>query len=320
MFLTCALSILAALVLVLLREAITILRARAPRQAAVLRLGPAPAMAQESLPVPRVIWTYWDTLPPPALVGRCLRLWKHVAPDHEIRLVDRVSAPSWLGAELDATVFDALPAYRQADWLRLQLLIRHGGIWMDGSTLLTTSLDWVHRLHREIGLGVVGFYIDRYTVDRRCPVVENWFLAAPARDPFLVAWAEELDRALALGEAGYLDALRREGMLEAVAQAIPEAMRSYLVMHLAASSVLQRAPERFRLLLQRAEDVAFAFHSALRWRKRHLYARLALTPQPRRTPALIKLRSGDRAVLERGLARGWIWRRSLLARLLEVAA
>ena len=45
MFLTCALSILAALVLVLLREAITILRARAPRQAAVLRLGPAPAMA-----------------------------------------------------------------------------------------------------------------------------------------------------------------------------------------------------------------------------------------------------------------------------------
>ena len=38
---------------------------------------------------------------------------------------------------------------------------------MDGSTLLTTNLDWVNSLHDQIGAGVVGFYIDGYTRDAR---------------------------------------------------------------------------------------------------------------------------------------------------------
>lgn len=318
MMLILALTIAVALLLGLFLEAFAILRAGPPRHVRTVRLGPADVPAAPGEPIPRVIWTYWDALPPPVLISQCLRLWQRVAPDHEVRLVDRSTASRWLGTEIEAGAFDALPPYRQADWLRLQLLKRHGGLWMDGSTLLTEGLAWVHRLHAEYGGGVVGFYIDRYTTDQHSPIVENWFLAAPANDPFIIAWSEELDRALALGESGYLEALRGDGRLDAVAQAIPEDMRAYLVMHLAASAVLQRAPTAYRIVLQRAEDMAFAFHDALRWRKRHLYMRIALTPAPRRVPALIKLRSGDRTVVEQRLARGWIWRRSLLARLLEI--
>jgi hypothetical protein len=317
MTLLVALLVLATLVLAVLVEAMTIVRASAPMQPVSMRIGPPRAQSESKAPLPRVIWTYWNELPPPPLVENCIRLWRRYAPDHEIRLVDRATAARWLGADIDAAAFDALPAYRQADWLRLQLLIGHGGVWMDGSTLLTCDLEWVHRRHDELGAGMVGFYIDRYTTNARSPIVENWFIAAPPGDPFLVAWAAELDRALALGETGYLDALRGDGLLDAVAQAIPDEMRSYLIMHLAASRVLQREPQGYRLLLLRAEDVAFAFHAALRWRKRHLYARLALTPMPARVPALIKLRSGDRSTVEKGLARGWLWRRSLLARLLD---
>ncbi len=316
--LTLVLAIPALALLALFVEAFGILRAAAPAQPSSIRVGAAKPAGRAR--IPRVIWTYWQVLPLPPLVERCLQAWQRFAPDHEIRLVDRSSVSRWLGSDFDTSRLDALPAYRQADWLRLQLLIRHGGIWMDGSTLLTRSLAWVHEFDGGGGAGVVGFYIDRYTTDRALPIMENWFLAAPPADPFVVAWADELERALALGEDGYLADLERSGELGRVAQAIPEAMRAYLVMHLAASRVLRRGAADFRLVLQRAEDVAFAFHAALRWRKRHLYARLALTPAPRRRPALIKLRSGDRSVVERGLARGWIWRRSLLAELLGPAA
>ena len=316
MLLIAALAISAVVLLCLGAEAFVILRAKAPAHPSSTRLG-AP-VGVERVAIPRVIWTYWDTLPPPALVERCLQAWQRYAPDHEIRLVERASMSRWLPPASDLAQFASLPAYRQADWLRLQLLIHHGGIWMDGSTLLTSNLDWVHSLHDQIGAGVVGFYIDRYTRDARFPIIENWFLATPAYDPFIMAWAAELDSALALGEQGYLDGLRRAGELDALAQGIPEDMRSYLIMHLAAARVRQRSPEGYRLILQRAEDVAFAFHAALRWRKRHLYARLALTPAPRRRPSLVKLRSGDRSVMEQGLARGWVWRRSLLAELLAL--
>jgi len=306
-----------AIVLAAAFEAGQILRARAPLPAPARRLGPlVPATPAAALP--RILWTYWDTPEPPPLIQRCLANWRRCAPDHEIRLLHRSTALAWLPDARLAAAWESLPPYRQADWLRLQLLHAHGGVWIDSSSLLTRDLGWVHEQHRALGAGVVGFFIDRYTTDAARPVLENWFLAAPAGDPFIAAWIAEFDRALAQGEEAYLATLREAGELAAVGQGIPPSMQAYLAMHLAAGRVALHAPGQHRMSLQRAEDVAFAFHAALRWRKRHLYARLALTPAPARVPALIKLRGGDRAVVERGLARGLWWRRSLLARLLEL--
>lgn len=301
----------------LAREIARILLARAPAEPTSIEIRAEAAGAPPSAALPAVLWTYWALSPLPPFVAQCLETWRRAAPDHAIRLVDRATVARWLGDDWDAAAFDRLPPYRQADWLRLQLLRRHGGIWLDASTLLTTGLDWVHRRHADLGgHGIVGFYIDRYTRDRAQPMIENWFIAAAPGDPFIAAWAVELDHALALGESAYLDSLRASGELAAVAQGIPPGMQAYLAMHLAAARVSRRQPDLRRMSLVRAEDVAYAFHAGVGWRKRHLFARLALTPQPRRVPALIKLRSGDRAVVERGLARGWWWKRSLLARLL----
>jgi mannosyltransferase OCH1-like enzyme len=32
---------------------------------------------------------------------------------------------------------------KRSDWVRLELLNRYGGIWLDASTILTESLAWV---------------------------------------------------------------------------------------------------------------------------------------------------------------------------------
>ena len=306
------------LLIALGREVARVLLARPPARPTSIELRDAPTSAAPAAvaTLPAILWTYWasDTAPP--FIAQCLQNWRRHAPDHEVRLVSRSTIADWLGDGWHTPVFDTLPPFRQADWLRLQLLARHGGIWVDASTLLTTDLDWVHDRHRALGRGVIGFYIDRYTRDRAHPLIENWFIAASPADPFIVAWAVELDRALALGEAAYLAALNGSGELDRAAQGIPASMRAYLVMHLAAACVSRRRPDLRRMSLVRAEDVAYAYHAGVGWRKRHLYARLALTAAPARVPALIKLRSGDRAVVERGLARGWWFGGSLLARLL----
>lgn len=314
---TVVLVAVAVVLAALAREIARVLLARAPAEPTSIEVRAEAGSAAPPSALPAVLWTYWATAPVPPFVARCIETWRRAAPDHEIRLVDRATVGRWLESAWDEAAFDRLPPYRQADWLRLQLLRRHGGIWMDASTLLTRSLDWVHRRHAGLGgRGVVGFYIDRYTRDVSQPLIENWFIAAAPGDAFIAAWAAELDHALALGEAGYIDSLRASGELAAVAQGIPDSMQAYLAMHLAASRVSRREPDLRCMSLVRAEDAAYAFHAAVGWRKRHLFARLALTPEPRRLPALIKLRSGDRAVVERGLARGWWTKGSLLARLL----
>jgi hypothetical protein len=114
--------------------------------------------------------------------------------------------------------------------------------------------------------------------------------------------------------------LREQGRFDRVVQGLGERDQQYLIMHVVASALLDAHPDKYSMLLQRAEDTALSLHAALGWRKRHLYARLALTPCPSAhwLPALVKLRGGDRRVTEQGLARHWLYRRSMLARYLPI--
>jgi hypothetical protein len=267
--------------------------------------------------IPQVVWTYWQKGSPPPLVKACIANWRREAPECEIRLLNAETFKAHLPGVTLPKLFDELPAYRQADWIRIQLLRLHGGIWLDATVFLTRSLAWVQAAQERFGAEFVGFSIGKFTLDPSLPVIENWFMAAPAGSAFLGDWAQEFEAALARGdEPAYLEALTAQGELQQGLQGIPPAQACHLIMHVAASVVLARHPSGYRLALERAEDGPFAFHAGVGWRKRHLYARLALTPCPSRMPALVKLRGVDRRVFERFLAKGWYWRRSALARYL----
>jgi hypothetical protein len=289
----------------LLRELATVLRARVPTQTRAVLVGDNAPPCQDD--IPRIIWTYWQPAPAPDFIQACLTNWRRFAPDHEVRLLDRDSVMSWL-PELRPD-FDALPAYRQADWLRIHLLARHGGIWMDASMLLSRDLSWLHETRKKRAADYVGFYIDRYTTRPELPIVENWLMASVPGGRFATALAAAFDRALDEGAEALLQRLQAEGQRED--------FQRYLLMHVAASDLLDREPQRARLLLLRAEDGPFAWHAGVGWRKRHLFARLALVPCPRVLPAVLKLRGGDRAVVERNWRRGLVSPFSALRHLLD---
>jgi hypothetical protein len=299
----------------LLRELATVLRAKVPTQTRAVTVGEsAPTCSEE---IPRIIWTYWQASPPPPFIRACLNNWRRFAPDHQLRLLDRGSVTAWL-PEL-RTDFDAMPAYRQADWLRIQLLARHGGVWMDASMLLSRDLGWLHETRRRRAADYVGFYIDRYTTRPELPIVENWLMASVPGGPFVTALAAAFDRALDEGAEALLLRLQNEGRHARVVQALTEDFQRYLLMHVAASDLLDREPQAARLVLLRAEDGPFAWHAAVGWRKRHLFARLALVPCPRVLPAVLKLRGGDRAVVERNWRRGLVSPFSALVQLIDRA-
>jgi hypothetical protein len=317
MFLAITASLVALLCLGLAWEIAQILRARVPAFPRTLHVG-STVLADDLAPtIPKIIWTYWHASPAPEFIRHCHDNWRHFAPDHVLHVIDKSTITDWLDAQLITDQFAQLPPFRQADWLRLQLLARHGGIWIDASTLLTQSLEWVHTLQAERGSEYLGFFIDRFTTRPDQPIVENWFMAACPESPFILALAKEFDRALHMGEANYLATLGDCGCLETVVQGLGPKDQLYLIMHVAAAVVLNRDPETYKLALIRAEDSALGFHAALKWRKRHLYARLAMTPAPTRLPCIIKLRGGDRRVFERGLTRGWLITSSALAKLIQ---
>jgi mannosyltransferase OCH1-like enzyme len=307
-----------ALLLVFAWEITKILTANLAQTPRAIHIGQHTTLGSDSTTtIPKVLWTYWHQAPTPEFIAQCHANWQHFAPDHELRVVYQNNLSQWLDTDKLTKQFDQLPPYRQADWLRLKLLTQHGGIWIDASTLLSQNLEWVHTLQAEHSSEYVGFYIDRFTTRPEQPIVENWFMAAIPQSPFILALANEFDKAIEMSEDTYLRELHRNGTQSNVVQGLSTNDQLYLIMHVAASVVLNRSEASYRLSLIRAEDSALGFHAALGWKKRHLYARLALTPCPKQLPYIIKLRGGDRRVFEQGLSRGWLYKNSAVALLME---
>jgi hypothetical protein len=250
--------------------------------------------------IPRVVWAYWKGTAPPPLIRHCFAHWHRQCPGYEIRVLDDVSVRTWL-PEIPA-VLDTVSPAKRADWIRLELLRLHGGIWMDASTLLTAPLDWVLEQQARTPADFVGYYLERHTRDARYPVVENWFMAAPPGSRFIADLQHEFTtQVIHRTGAEYIAHLQQLGVYDDVRQDIDAP--DYLTMHLALQFIL-RTRGGYRLALSRAEDGPFYYHLLGRWRRTPLKLRLLFSLPSGALPPLIKLRAPDRRRLDDYLARG----------------
>ncbi len=148
----------------------------------------------------------------PYVVNRCLENWRTMAPDHQVILVTPAAIRLHVRAPLPEN-FASLAPQGQADWVRLNLLHEHGGIWLDASVILFRNLDWVHRAVAEQEKEGMLYYLDLNTYDKRYPVYENWFIASTPRSTFVHRWLEEFNHIVRVhGNSGlrYVAALNRQ--------------------------------------------------------------------------------------------------------------
>lgn len=245
--------------------------------------------------IPRIIWAYWNGSALPEVVARCVAGWRALHPGWRIEVLDDVRARAVTSHWPDA--LDQVTVQRRSDWLRLELLRQHGGIWLDASTILTRPLDWVGQEQQQARSDFVGFYLDRFTRLPRYPVVESWFMAAPPGSRFIIDAQQEFTREVIEGDAQtYLDKLKAQGLLADAVQGIDSPL--YLTIHVAMQRTLQRQGAAYRLSLWRAEDTAFTYHVQARWNRAGLKKRLFMMPLQGPPAPLIKLRGPDRKKLD----------------------
>ena len=262
--------------------------------------GTAAAAPAARTAIPRILWSYWQGGTPPLLVQRCFDHWRRLHPHFEIRILDERGVLRYLPAIPAA--LDGASAAKRADWIRLELLRRHGGIWLDASTILTQPLDWVLQEQARTGADFVGYYLQQYTSVPQRPVVENWFMAAPPGSPFIEDLQREFtEEVIARTGEQYIAHLQAQGLYTQALQYID--MPAYLTMHLALQVILLRGGS-YRLGLSPAESGPYFLHVQGRWRRAALKLRLLFMRARGPLPPLIKLRSPDRRRLDDYLAQG----------------
>lgn len=139
--------------------------------------------------IPRRIWAYWDAGEgaAPPIVRACLASWRAQNPDWDLTVLDRHSAPAL--AELPMGPGDiAVQSY--ADLLRLRLLSRHGGVWVDATTFCLRPLDhWLPMLAQGGFFAFTWTPADRWFIWPNVPRrITNWFLASEPDGAVIAAW------------------------------------------------------------------------------------------------------------------------------------
>ena len=86
----------------------------------------------------KIIFTFWEPHEKiPGYLLLCIKTWKKYLPDYEIKLLDYKSVKYYLGESLFSSIICrnmTLPI--QVDAIRVALLKKFGGIWIDADTII----------------------------------------------------------------------------------------------------------------------------------------------------------------------------------------
>mmetsp|Transcript_31968 Transcript_31968/g.62893 ORF Transcript_31968/g.62893 Transcript_31968/m.62893 type:complete len:366 (+) Transcript_31968:30-1127(+) len=138
----------------------------------------------------RPLWTFWASENKPDFVQLCVQsLSRQAGPGWEMHIVTPASVGQYVSAEDLPSAFSRLEPSFQADAVRLALLRRHGGAWLDATTIVLRGLsDWINP-EFDKGMRFVGFYIQHFTKASGPPLVASWAIAVPdAENDIVVAW------------------------------------------------------------------------------------------------------------------------------------
>lgn len=146
---------------------------------------------------PRVVWSYWDKGVESLSDFRqlCVSTWRAMNPAWEVIILNPISMWDFVDVnDLPRRWSDMYVAF-QADALRLALLCRYGGMWVDVATICLRTFDSImYDVVRDEGhpADVGAFYFSSWGVEMGVgsEYVENWLLAARREHPLMLRWKE----------------------------------------------------------------------------------------------------------------------------------
>lgn len=122
----------------------------------------------------RIIWSYWDSAAAPKQVRAVVEQWKILNPRYEVRFLSPGTVKACLGR--DFTEYKRKET--RSDVIRLKLLERYGGVWLDASVVLLESLDAFIPWETLHGDSIFGFYNSKLSSMGEKDVLESWLLAS----------------------------------------------------------------------------------------------------------------------------------------------
>jgi len=251
--------------------------------------------------LPKIVWSYWDNDLPDD-ISRIVKHNTEMLKGWQYIVVNKKNEHLYINPEDKPDSLLIVQHY--ADWLRLALLEKYGGVWMDISIILNVSLDNLYDKSVEMHSELTGFRAKHFETTN-VPVIENWFIMAPLGSEVIHLWLEEFEKAIRMGFLNY----KRNAVAHGVDYqhiGTPEIPifnytglpALYFAQHGCMQVVLQnRLSRKPRMYLEDAADSMFKIQTSCNWDKKCIQEKLNDFAYSKNIP-YIKLINSDRKALD----------------------
>ena len=154
--------------------------------------------------LPKIIWAYWHNTDIPKDVKQILEHRQRILKEWTFIILTDDTVDNYVTDKPQG--FGSLRESHKSDWLRLALLKRYGGCWMDAS-IIVNSESAFEKLYMDTmnkRVDFTGFYTPR-SIQNNDPktFVESWFIMAPRNSKTIQAWYNEFTNATTIGLLPY---------------------------------------------------------------------------------------------------------------------
>ena len=133
---------------------------------------------------PKVLWTFWNSEEIPRAVENIITSWRLFSPNYHVHILHDANVGCFLPDDDFSWVSEVA---LRSDLIRLSLLRKYGGIWLDSTVAMVVPVEEI------ITGGFQAIYTPAYcTKPSRHDFVESWFLAAPRGHPIIKRWFQLL--------------------------------------------------------------------------------------------------------------------------------
>lgn len=263
--------------------------------------------------VPKTIWLYWhDEVITSETVNLCINQIKALHLDYRIHLINSKNLRDWLPDF--PNISSTLPLANIADLIRLMLLDKYGGIYMDASVFVFKKIDWILDTINKDSSEAFLYYTDENTIDKSYPVLENWCIAAIQSSQFITDWKNEYLNCLQSSDLENYYSEQNGSGKPFVLKLDPNYHKCYF----SCQSVMHYS-QYYKLSLGRAEDDGFLYSLKIKdkWSDISMSEILLMNEKPIKMSNMVKIVNDSRRRLDQYIKIGFYKKNTIFGSLIE---
>ena len=254
--------------------------------------------------IPKKAWAFWDSDAPPKTIQDILDNRPTKLVGWESIYLTEKTIDKYIDRNAYPRGYDTLIPAHKADWIRLALLEKYGGVWLDAGIIINdvSELNKIHDIMGQEKAEAGLFYLSQHGYNNSVPLyIDNWFIIAPRASPIISKWKSEFERAIAMGFVEYKTQLLKNKRFKLETFSPTDMTDTYLMPQTCLQKIVQAMPVPPKILFLDPGHNMFKIHADCSGRENRVEEEdiecvqnaLLNDPETKKLP-FIKLRSDDR--------------------------